>query len=381
MAEFAIFRDRVTTVYEKPEETKETEKGIVSAISDEALYGGTCRILKELGDWSYILSYYGYAGYVRTASLMIRDEEEIREYLSRPLGVICGRQADVLNLPAVQGICLLTLGGGALVELLERQPDGEPGTVGIGGKASRAAGAADGSRRDGWTRVRLLDGRIGYIPARFVEEKRFGEDYLWKNPEEVLADLQEASKRSREAAGGAEGFSLERVLDTYYGGSEEAFRDRLVQEAFSYLGTQYRWGGRSADGIDCSGLVSMAYMRSGVLIYRDAAIAAGYAMERIPAVFDEVAEETEKEEDPAKKRGTVRRFSLKNLSSGLLRTGDALYFPGHIAMYIGNGRYIHSTARAGSNGVVVNSLVPGDPDYREDLLRCLYAVGGVRTRT
>ena len=57
--------------------------------------------------------------------------------------------------------------------------------------------------------------------------------------------------------------------------------------------------------------------------------------------------------------------------------GDALYFPGHIALYLGGGRYIHSTGAAASGGVVINSLDPADPLYREDLVRSLYAVGSV----
>ena len=47
------------------------------------------------------------------------------------------------------------------------------------------------------------------------------------------------------------------------------------------------------------------------------------------------------------------------------RPGDALYFPGHIALYLGEGLYIHSTAASG--GVVVNSLDPASPLYRADL--------------
>lgn len=362
MAEFGIFCENITMVCEKPAQTRNSEKGILSAISDEALYGGTCRVLKELGEWSYILSFYGYAGYVKTKALIFQNEEGIREYLERPLGMICGRQVDVLSQPAVQGVCLSTLGGGALVEVL-----------------------AGGCDKEGWTAVRLLDGRNGYIPTRFVDKKRFGEEYLWKNPQEVLTGLQMASKRSREAMGGNKDFSLKNVLDRYYGGKEDAFRDRLIREAFTYLGTQYRWGGRAAEGIDCSGLVSMAYMRSGVLIYRDAAIADGYAMERIPVIFETDQQEDgiarqqgDEDGEEQNRRNAAKRFSLENLSNGLLKKGDALYFPGHIAMYVGEGRYIHSTARSGSNGVVINSLCPGDPDYREDLLQSLYAVGGVR---
>ena len=74
-----------------------------------------------------------------------------------------------------------------------------------------------------------------------------------------------------------------------------------------FLGTQYRWGGRSVSGLDCSGLASLTYMLAGVNIFRDAKPAPGYP--------------------------------IRPLSMGeRLRTGDLLYFPGHVAMYIGDGR-------------------------------------------
>ena len=88
-----------------------------------------------------------------------------------------------------------------------------------------------------------------------------------------------------------------------------------------------------------------AYMQCGVLIYRDARIVEGWPMHQIP-------------------------FADK-------KRGDALYFPGHIALYLGEGRYIHSTGASASGGVVINSLDPNDPLYREDLVKSLYAVGSV----
>jgi len=43
-----------------------------------------------------------------------------------------------------------------------------------------------------------------------------------------------------------------------------------VEEARAYLGAPYLWGGMSERGIDCSGLVHMAYRRLGHLVPRDA---------------------------------------------------------------------------------------------------------------
>ena len=44
-----------------------------------------------------------------------------------------------------------------------------------------------------------------------------------------------------------------------------------VTEAQAFLGAPYLWGGMTAGGIDCSGLVHMAWRRLGRLVPRDAA--------------------------------------------------------------------------------------------------------------
>lgn len=128
-------------------------------------------------------------------------------------------------------------------------------------------------------------------------------------------------------------------------GDEASFRSHVVETARTFLGAQYRWGGRTPLGIDCSGLTSEAYRLNGVSIYRNANIQEG--------------------------------FPVHAISRGEMKSGDLLFFPGHVAIYLGNGKYIHSTGRKGDDGVVVNSLDPADADYREDLDRGMTAVGSI----
>lgn len=148
-------------------------------------------------------------------------------------------------------------------------------------------------------------------------------------------------------ADGRTGYVQASILDTYYAqpmsDDEDTLRQALVDTVQLFKGTHYRWGGKSSLGIDCSGLCSATYMLCGVLIFRDAQIREG--------------------------------FPIHEISLETIKPGDLLFFPGHVAMYLGNGRYIHSTGRAGDDGVVMNSLNPEDPDFRADLKEKITHVG------
>lgn len=103
---------------------------------------------------------------------------------------------------------------------------------------------------------------------------------------------------------------------------EDELRASLVDTAKEYLGTQYRWGGRTHHGVDCSGLCFNAYRFNGINIWRDADF---------------------------EKSDTLREIPLEEA-----KEGDLIFFKGHIAMYIGNGEIIHSTASKGR--VVIEKL-------------------------
>ena len=328
---YALFSVPVGTIYDLPQTIKEGEAGLVSTIGDEGLYGQACQVRTAPGgvtaagvqlppDVAEVVSFYGYHGYVDQRELQFVREEELWEYLGADL-VLVGRATDVLSLPKVQGVRMMELERGGV---LRRQPET----------------AEEVEAHKGWAKVLLTDGRTGYVRDVALEPVRFEMTAVFSQREGLAFDDALAETRNITA-----GELVPQTLQAWYDGSEEAFRDAVCAQAKKYLGTEYRWGGKSGRGIDCSGLVSSAYMQCGVLIYRDARIVEGWPMHQIP-------------------------FADK-------KRGDALYFPGHIALYLGEGRYIHSTGASASGGVVINSLDPADPLYREDLVKSLYAVGSV----
>lgn len=116
-------------------------------------------------------------------------------------------------------------------------------------------------------------------------------------------------------------------------GSRKATPEELIENAKCMMGLPYLWGGTSEKGVDCSGFTKTIYYLSGVIIPRDAS----------QQVNEGELVDTEQD-------------------FGKLQPGDLLFFGTrataekkeritHVAMYIGNGEYIHSAGR-----VKINSL-------------------------
>lgn len=112
--------------------------------------------------------------------------------------------------------------------------------------------------------------------------------------------------------------------------------ENLVKTAKQYNGIPYLWGGASSKDIDCSGLISNVYYLNGMQLPRDADMQALIG----------------------------RELTTEFVSDGL-EAGDLLFFGTkasegqeedvtHVAMYIGDGEYIHSAGyreRVGINSM------------------------------
>lgn len=255
---------------------------VLSENVDENLYGYEVEILEKFDNgFSKIKTHYDYIGVVQNDDLEF-NLDRISDFNNSNKMIINHYAVDVRNKPKVQGVTLITLTKGCIVTVLENN--------------------------DGWVKTKLISGEIGYIKEKFLTE---------------IIEKQDFKK-----------FSSDEV---------ENFRQNVVKVAKEYMTAQYRWGGKSPLGIDCSGLTSMAYMLNGVIIYRDAKI--------------------------------VEEFPVKKISFDELQPADLIYFPGHIAMYIGNGEYIHSSA--GNDGVYINSFDKNSVLYKKQLAETVTACGSI----
>lgn len=181
-----------------------------SALETQALMGTVVEVLAEQGYWRQVVQHDpSYVAWATDLGLVEMIPEELDEYVAAPKYICTASLSHVYSRPSARSGILSELVVGDLLRMV----------IGDKGRAVR---------KTGFCQVVLPDGRVGYTPARDLD------DFVqWTD-------------------------------------SRKASPANLEKTARQFLGIPYLWGGVSVKGMDCSGLVWMTYFLNGILLPRNA---------------------------------------------------------------------------------------------------------------
>ena len=223
-------------------------------------------------------------------------------------------------------------------------------------------------KKGGWYRIQTPDSYISWIPASSLSLKTQDEMAAWRKSERYIytgyhghiweqtdkynsapvsdivlgciLEISQTPKSTRDKLyvtlpDGRQGYinrSETKEFDKW--ASQPLDMNKIEKTARSMMGVTYLWGGTSVKGVDCSGFVKTNYFANGVILSRDASQQALAGNKNIPEKWKEC------------------------------QLGDLLFFGNengrvtHVAMYLRNGEYIHS-----SGYVKINSVDPSAQNY------------------
>ena len=290
-----------------------------SPLETQELMGTVVEIVGESGYWREVQTPQPYKAWCTDQGLVEMSAEELKAYEEAQKVMFTGLYGHVYKWPSDKAETICDLVGGDLMRFV--------------------------SRKGKWTMVMLPSGKTGYVRTNLLKK-------------------HEGFMSIAMGEGTAESISQETT-------------EAIIAQAEKLLGVPYLWGGMSAKGVDCSGLVRISHIMNGILLPRNASqqIKCGdrIAMEVDPSFHEDGSRQNP---DGSYSEAFVAQMKARVMN---LQRGDLVYFGTpetdekpmrvtHVGIYLGNNRIIHSSHR-----VRINSLVPGDADYYENAHRLIAA--------
>ena len=310
VVEFSTSYLRLKPDYESPLETQE-------------LMGTVVEIVGEQSYWREVVTPQPYRAWCTDQGLVEMNAEELKAYEQAPKVMFKDLYGHIYKEPSMDSPTICDLVGGDLLRLAAVKDNNE--------KALKKV------LKGRWTEVMLPSGKTGFVPSKQLK-------------------LHNGFQSISMGEGSAESISKETT-------------EAIIAQAEKLLGVPYLWGGMSAKGVDCSGLVRISHIMNGILLPRNASQQVKCGTEIIVSRPD--IEGKSEAEVKAGYNSRLAETAIKNL-----QRGDLVFFGNpqtrritHVGIYIGQGKIIHSSHR-----VRINSLIPGEEDYYENAWKLVAAI-------
>lgn len=265
-----------------------------SALETQELMGTVVEIVSEDGYWREIVSPQPYKAWVTEKTLVEMSQEQLEEYEAAPKYMFTDLYGHIFSEPSDKSQTICDLVGGDVIRAAQRN-----------GKAVS---------KGRWAGVILPSGRTGWVQKSDL--KHLGD----------RIDIRQGDD--------AKGLISSQKMED------------IIASAMQLLGSPYLWGGMSAKGVDCSGLVRISSIMNDVLLPRNASQMVKCGIE---VNLDGM------------QRGDLVFFGTPATDEKPMRVT-------HVGIYLGNNRIIHS-----SHMVRINSLKPEDEDYYENAHKLIAA--------
>ena len=292
-----------------------------SALETQELMGTVVEIVGESGYWREIVSPQPYKAWTTEKTLVEMTTEQIKEYEEALKYIFVELYGHIYMEPSEKSQTICDL---------------------VGGDVMRAVlNAGKEVTKGRWAQVTLPSGQTGWVQKNAVKTLGDRVDIKMGNTSDQLVTDEKM--------------------------------EAIIASAEQLLGVPYFWGGMSAKGVDCSGLVRISAIMNDVLLPRNASqmIKCG---KPVGMTYDQVFEDQNYRivfmtEFIEEMKGRVKNLERGDLVFfGTPATDEKPMRVTHVGIYLGNNRIIHS-----SHKVRINSLIPSDEDYYENAHRLIGA--------